>query len=182
MNCLRSFRCLPSFLISAPKPPALNLIRPLHSSSFLRSFDMETVHTTDRLRELRALMKKHEVDIYSTHPLTPIGRALAHNCLVVPSEDSHQSEYIAPCDARRGPSTLLGLMPATVDTTTRVYNRLLGICRYCSNHTRQSIARHGWTLFQPGQQTTRRQLGIAQARSTGRSYVAGMVGFDLSVD
>ena len=22
---------------------------------------------------------------------------------VVPSEDSHQSEYIAPCDARRGP-------------------------------------------------------------------------------
>lgn len=23
-------------------------------------------------------------------------------CKVVPSEDSHQSEYIAPCDGRRG--------------------------------------------------------------------------------
>ncbi|KAI9784991.1 MAG: hypothetical protein M1839_001187 [Geoglossum umbratile] len=45
---------------------------------------MDTVHTTDRLTHLRELMKEHEIDIY-----------------VVPSEDSHQSEYIAPCDARR---------------------------------------------------------------------------------
>ncbi|KAI9669602.1 MAG: hypothetical protein M1831_007298 [Alyxoria varia] len=45
---------------------------------------MDKVHTTERLSHLRQLMKKHEVDIY-----------------VVPSEDSHQSEYIAPCDARR---------------------------------------------------------------------------------
>ncbi|KAL8759494.1 MAG: hypothetical protein Q9199_000715 [Rusavskia elegans] len=45
---------------------------------------METVNTTERLRELRRLMKENNVDIY-----------------VVPSEDSHQSEYIAPCDARR---------------------------------------------------------------------------------
>lgn len=29
-------------------------------------------------------------------------RALANTHAVVPSEDSHQSEYIAPCDARRG--------------------------------------------------------------------------------
>lgn len=181
MNYLRSFRCLPSFLVSAPKPRALNLVRPLHSSSFLRSFDMETVHTTDRLRELRALMRKHEVDIYSSYLLICIGRALAHNCLVVPSEDSHQSEYIAPCDARRGLSTLLGLMPAPLNTAARVHNRILRICRYCSHHTRQGIARHGWTLFQPGQQTTRRQLGIAQAGSTGRPYMAGMVGFDMSM-
>ena len=27
---------------------------------------------------------------------------IADSCTVVPSEDSHQSEYIAPCDARRG--------------------------------------------------------------------------------
>jgi hypothetical protein len=27
---------------------------------------------------------------------------LVNTCAVVPSEDSHQSEYIAPCDARRG--------------------------------------------------------------------------------
>ncbi|KAL8874201.1 MAG: hypothetical protein Q9174_000429 [Haloplaca sp. 1 TL-2023] len=45
---------------------------------------METVNTTERLRELRQLMKEHSVDVY-----------------IVPSEDSHQSEYIAPCDARR---------------------------------------------------------------------------------
>ncbi|KAF2231895.1 putative Xaa-pro aminopeptidase P [Viridothelium virens] len=45
---------------------------------------MEKVHTTERLTRLRELMKKNEVDIY-----------------IVPSEDSHQSEYIAPTDARR---------------------------------------------------------------------------------
>ncbi|KAK5098846.1 hypothetical protein LTS08_006224 [Lithohypha guttulata] len=45
---------------------------------------METVDTSKRLAQLRQLMKKHKVDVY-----------------IVPSEDSHQSEYIAPCDARR---------------------------------------------------------------------------------
>ncbi|KAF2008850.1 putative Xaa-Pro aminopeptidase P [Aaosphaeria arxii CBS 175.79] len=45
---------------------------------------MEKVHTTERLAELRKLMKENEIDIY-----------------MIPSEDSHQSEYIAPCDARR---------------------------------------------------------------------------------
>jgi len=45
---------------------------------------METVDTTKRLSQLRDLMKEHKVDVY-----------------IVPSEDSHQSEYIAPCDARR---------------------------------------------------------------------------------
>ncbi|KAJ4311562.1 hypothetical protein N0V94_007890 [Neodidymelliopsis sp. IMI 364377] len=45
---------------------------------------MSKVDTTERLAELRKLMKERNVDIY-----------------MVPSEDSHQSEYIAPCDARR---------------------------------------------------------------------------------
>ncbi|KAK5942159.1 hypothetical protein PMZ80_006114 [Knufia obscura] len=45
---------------------------------------METVDTSKRLSQLRDLMKEHKVDVY-----------------IVPSEDSHQSEYIAPCDARR---------------------------------------------------------------------------------
>lgn len=45
---------------------------------------MDTVDTTQRLTQLRELMKEHKVDVY-----------------IVPSEDSHQSEYIAPCDARR---------------------------------------------------------------------------------
>ena len=46
---------------------------------------METVNTSARLKALRSLMKSNNVDVY-----------------VVPSEDSHQSEYIAGCDARRG--------------------------------------------------------------------------------
>lgn len=67
--------------------------RPVSTAASLRSFslssrfqaiDMETVDTTRRLAQLRDLMKEHKVDIY-----------------IVPSEDSHQSEYIAPCDARR---------------------------------------------------------------------------------
>lgn len=45
---------------------------------------METVNTTERLKHLRSLMKENKVDIY-----------------IVPSEDSHQSEYVAACDARR---------------------------------------------------------------------------------
>ena len=45
---------------------------------------METVDTSKRLAQLRLLMKQHKLDVY-----------------IVPSEDSHQSEYIAPCDARR---------------------------------------------------------------------------------
>ncbi|KAF2750241.1 putative Xaa-Pro aminopeptidase P [Sporormia fimetaria CBS 119925] len=43
------------------------------------------VHTTERLSELRKLMRERSLDVY-----------------MIPSEDSHQSEYIAPCDARRG--------------------------------------------------------------------------------
>ncbi|KAJ4304019.1 hypothetical protein N0V88_001624 [Collariella sp. IMI 366227] len=45
---------------------------------------MTTVNTTARLAALRSLMKENGVDVY-----------------VVPSEDSHASEYIADCDARR---------------------------------------------------------------------------------
>ncbi|KAK3313451.1 peptidase M24, structural domain-containing protein [Apodospora peruviana] len=45
---------------------------------------METVNTSERLSVLRTLMKERELDIY-----------------VVPSEDSHASEYIAACDGRR---------------------------------------------------------------------------------
>ena len=45
---------------------------------------MEQVSTTERLKALRAAMKDHSFDVY-----------------VVPSEDSHQSEYIAPADELR---------------------------------------------------------------------------------
>ncbi|KAF1947051.1 putative Xaa-Pro aminopeptidase P [Clathrospora elynae] len=59
-------------------------VRALHASPALRTIDMAKVDTTHRLAELRKLMKERNVDVY-----------------MVPSEDSHQSEYIAPCDARR---------------------------------------------------------------------------------
>ncbi|OTB08479.1 hypothetical protein M426DRAFT_317103 [Hypoxylon sp. CI-4A] len=45
---------------------------------------MEKVDTSERLAELRKLMSENNVDVY-----------------IVPSEDSHASEYIAPSDARR---------------------------------------------------------------------------------
>ncbi|KAI9706827.1 MAG: hypothetical protein M1820_004798 [Bogoriella megaspora] len=45
---------------------------------------MGKVNTTERLARLRELMKQHKLDVY-----------------IVPSEDSHQSEYIAPVDMRR---------------------------------------------------------------------------------
>ncbi|KAL1873974.1 hypothetical protein VTK73DRAFT_675 [Phialemonium thermophilum] len=45
---------------------------------------MEKVDTSLRLSELRARMREHNVHVY-----------------IVPSEDSHASEYIAACDARR---------------------------------------------------------------------------------
>ncbi|KAF8605627.1 Creatinase/aminopeptidase [Ceratobasidium sp. AG-I] len=46
--------------------------------------ETRTVHTTERLVALRALMKDNQVDAY-----------------VVVSEDQHSSEYLAACDARR---------------------------------------------------------------------------------
>ncbi|KAK7531406.1 putative Xaa-Pro aminopeptidase P [Phyllosticta citribraziliensis] len=59
--------------------------RPFHSTPIKKLIsEMDTINTTERLAHLRQLMRDHHVDIY-----------------IVPSEDSHQSEYIAPCDARR---------------------------------------------------------------------------------
>lgn len=44
------------------------LFRAFHSSPIVRSIaDMvEKVHTTERLTELRKLMKEHQIDVYST--------------------------------------------------------------------------------------------------------------------
>ena len=59
-------------------------LRSFSFTSSLQTVDMEEVDTSKRLSQLRELMREHKLDIY-----------------IVPSEDSHQSEYIAPCDARR---------------------------------------------------------------------------------
>ena len=74
--------------------------RTLHVSAALRAIDMSKVDTTERLAKLRKLMKERNVDVYSTELRLSIFTLLTRT--VVPSEDSHQSEYIAPCDARRG--------------------------------------------------------------------------------
>jgi Xaa-Pro aminopeptidase len=66
---------------------------------------METVNTTARLAALRSLMKEKGVDIYGNvnHPSVSAGSETNSESYpaVVPSEDSHASEYIAACDARR---------------------------------------------------------------------------------
>jgi Xaa-Pro aminopeptidase len=45
---------------------------------------MTLIDTTARLSSLRALMQANKIGAY-----------------LIPSEDAHQSEYIAPCDGRR---------------------------------------------------------------------------------
>jgi Xaa-Pro aminopeptidase len=71
----------------SPYQCSISPVQTIRSFSFPSSHriaDMEKVDTSKRLSQLRDLMREHKVDVY-----------------IVPSEDSHQSEYIAPCDARR---------------------------------------------------------------------------------
>ncbi|CAL5871988.1 uncharacterized protein PFLUO_LOCUS6245 [Penicillium psychrofluorescens] len=76
---------------------------------------MGTVDTTGRLTRLRQLMQENKVDVY-----------------IVPSEDSHQSEYIAPCDARRefisgfsgsAGTAIISLTKAALSTDGRYFNQ-----------------------------------------------------------
>ncbi|KAI1375761.1 aminopeptidase-like protein [Hypoxylon crocopeplum] len=64
--------------------PSITTSRPLCRFRSTFVIRMEKVNTSARLAELRKLMSENDVDVY-----------------IVPSEDSHSSEYIAPCDARR---------------------------------------------------------------------------------
>ncbi|KAL4870358.1 hypothetical protein BDV12DRAFT_184542 [Aspergillus spectabilis] len=76
---------------------------------------MGTVDTSKRLFSLRQLMQEHKLDVY-----------------IVPSEDSHQSEYIAPCDGRRefisgfsgsAGTALISLSEAALSTDGRYFNQ-----------------------------------------------------------
>ncbi|PWY75183.1 hypothetical protein BO70DRAFT_296262 [Aspergillus heteromorphus CBS 117.55] len=76
---------------------------------------METVDTSHRLARLRQLMQEHKVDVY-----------------IVPSEDAHQSEYIAPCDGRRefisgfsgsAGTAIVSLTKAALSTDGRYFNQ-----------------------------------------------------------
>ncbi|KAI9760184.1 MAG: hypothetical protein M4579_001799 [Chaenotheca gracillima] len=93
---------------------------------------METVDTSKRLSHLRTLMKENKVDVY-----------------IVPSEDSHQSEYIAPCDARReficgfsgsAGCAVVTLERASLSTDGRYFNQA------------QKQLDNNWTLLKQGLQ------------------------------
>ncbi|ROW12681.1 hypothetical protein VMCG_00620 [Cytospora schulzeri] len=93
---------------------------------------METVDTRARLSELRKLMRERKLDIY-----------------IVPSEDSHSSEYIAPCDARReficGFSGSAGCAVVTLDKAALATDG-----RYFNQATKQLD--NNWTLLKQGLQ------------------------------
>ncbi|WVF66387.1 hypothetical protein IAT40_001127 [Kwoniella sp. CBS 6097] len=86
--------------------------------------------STARLEKLRELMKEHNIDAY-----------------VVPSEDAHASEYLAPCDARRAFITSFtgsaGCAVITHDTA-----RCWTDGRYWIQAQRQ--LGEGWTLMKSG--------------------------------
>jgi len=63
---------------------------------------MEQVDTTTRLQQLRELMKTHKVDIYGKTEASCLHSSANRLFnLVVPSEDAHNSEFLASTDARR---------------------------------------------------------------------------------
>ena len=104
--------------------------RSFGSSSILQALDMSKVDTSQRLKSLRELMKEHKLDLY-----------------IVPSEDSHQSEYIAPCDARReficGFSGSAGTAVITLEKAALATDG-----RYFNQATKQLD--DNWTLLKQG--------------------------------
>jgi len=118
---------------------------------------METVNTTERLAGLRELMKKSKVDIY-----------------IVPSEDSHCSEYIAPCDGRRefisGFSGSAGCAVVTLDKAALATDG-----RYFNQAARQLD--NNWLLLKQGlQDVPTWQEWAAEQSETGK-----VVGVDPTV-
>ena len=116
--------------LSTRPPSRCPSIRSFSSFGSLRSLDMETVDTSNRLAQLRELMKNEKIDVY-----------------IVPSEDSHQSEYIAPCDARRayicGFSGSAGTAIVTLEKAALATDG-----RYFNQASKQLDA--NWTLLKQG--------------------------------
>ncbi|KAE8350945.1 hypothetical protein BDV28DRAFT_159187 [Aspergillus coremiiformis] len=97
------------------RSPWISVFRFFSSSVPRYLVDMETVNTSERLSRLRQLMQEHKVDVY-----------------IVPSEDSHQSEYIAPCDGRRefisgfsgsAGTAIVSMSKAALSTDGRYFNQ-----------------------------------------------------------
>ncbi|KAL7952570.1 X-prolyl aminopeptidase [Trichoderma compactum] len=113
---------------------------------------MVKANTTERLAQLRALMKKHNVQVY-----------------VVPSEDSHSSEYIASCDARREfISGFTGSAGCAVITETAAALATDG--RYFNQATQQLD--DNWTLLKQGLQDVPTWQEWAAEQSAGGKTVA----------
>ncbi|KAL6862145.1 X-prolyl aminopeptidase [Trichoderma novae-zelandiae] len=113
---------------------------------------MGKANTTQRLAKLRALMKEHNVQVY-----------------VVPSEDSHSSEYIAACDARREfISGFTGSAGCAVITETAAALATDG--RYFNQATQQLD--ENWTLLKQGLQDVPTWQEWAAEQSAGGKTVA----------
>ena len=120
---------------------------------FTGALNMETVDTTKRLAELRSLMRSNNVDIYGNYFHT-YERSCAEQLIVVPSEDSHQSEYTAPCDQRRGLSSDVA-SPFVAKSHNRVYQWLLWFCWYSYHYKRARRTSNRRSLFQSGREAAR---------------------------
>ncbi|KAL6792483.1 X-prolyl aminopeptidase [Trichoderma sp. SZMC 28013] len=113
---------------------------------------MVKANTTERLAQLRALMKEHNVQVY-----------------VVPSEDSHSSEYIASCDARREfISGFTGSAGCAVITETAAALATDG--RYFNQAAQQLD--DNWTLLKQGLQDVPTWQEWAAEQSAGGKTVA----------
>ncbi|KAL7929459.1 X-prolyl aminopeptidase [Trichoderma chlorosporum] len=113
---------------------------------------MGKANTTDKLAKLRALMKEHNVNIY-----------------VVPSEDSHSSEYIASCDARREfISGFTGSAGCAVITESAAALATDG--RYFNQAAQQLD--ENWTLLKQGLQDVPTWQEWAAEQSAGGKTVA----------
>ncbi|TFB01921.1 putative Xaa-Pro aminopeptidase P [Trichoderma ghanense] len=113
---------------------------------------MGKANTTQKLAKLRALMKEHNVQVY-----------------VVPSEDSHSSEYIAACDARREfISGFTGSAGCAVITETAAALATDG--RYFNQATQQLD--ENWTLLKQGLQDVPTWQEWAAEQAAGGKTVA----------
>jgi hypothetical protein len=74
-------------------------------SSTMWMYTVSWTSTPYRLGKARERMQVHAITRFWTSTYRSV------LSIVVPSEDSHQSEYIAPCDARRGEYSLTTLNP-----------------------------------------------------------------------
>ncbi|GJN75096.1 xaa-pro aminopeptidase [Purpureocillium lilacinum] len=113
---------------------------------------MAKVDTSSRLSKLRALMEERSVHVY-----------------IVPSEDSHSSEYIADCDARREfISGFTGSAGCAVVTLQAAALATDG--RYFNQASKQLD--DNWTLLKQGLQDVPTWQEWAAEQSTGGKTVA----------